>query len=454
MKLRLSPFPGAHIFTPTPELEFGDVEINTSSDTLSLILANYGENQLTINSIADSTGPFKLLTQLTFPLNLNSYDSLTIQLSFAPKIPGVFNVIMDMVSNDLNFPGVTLNGRAYQITPTSTNILYASSGINNGGSTLTIDLLNGSGTPIGPSLFDEVKSISIHPKTKIMYGVVNLQSESQLVYYNALGGDSYLLHTLSIPNFAGISFDTSGTLYGILKTGELYTIDLSDGSLTAVINVSANILGIAFNPLTNELWAAPSVVIGSNKDRIFKINITTGDTTVVGKTGFNTNHNDIVFDESGNLYAVTGSASQLSNFIQIDTSSGAGTLIGSVGYSNITGLAYLPTSPNSVKDNNVSSIPDDFMLKQNYPNPFNPSTTIEFSLPVSSNVKLTVYNILGEVVNVLIDNNLSAGTHSVNWNSTNKAGSKMVSGVYFFELKAHGNNGKEFSDMKKMILLK
>jgi flagellar hook assembly protein FlgD len=61
---------------------------------------------------------------------------------------------------------------------------------------------------------------------------------------------------------------------------------------------------------------------------------------------------------------------------------------------------------------------------------------------------------LGQVVNVLVDNHLNAGYHSVNWNSTNMTRSKMVSGVYFSELKAIGSNGQEFYDLKKMILLK
>ncbi|HSP86859.1 MAG TPA: FlgD immunoglobulin-like domain containing protein, partial [Ignavibacteriaceae bacterium] len=155
----------------------------------------------------------------------------------------------------------------------------------------------------------------------------------------------------------------------------------------------------------------------------------------------------------GNLYAVTGSSTQLNNLIQIDTTTGVGTLVGSVGYPNLTGLAFLPSGPNSV-DENISEIPDQFILNQNYPNPFNPSTSIEFALPIPSDVQLVVYNLLGETVITLLNNNLSSGYHKIEWNSNDKSGNKVSSGIYFYELRAKGNNGENYSQFKKMILLK
>ena len=99
-------------------------------------------------------------------------------------------------------------------------------------------------------------------------------------------------------------------------------------------------------------------------------------------------------------------------------------------------------------------IPSNYSLKQNYPNPFNPSTRIEYSLPMSANVKVTIYNLLGEVVNVLVNSQQIAGSHSVVWNSQDANGNKVGSGVYFYELKANGTNGSDFTQIRKMILLK
>ena len=93
-------------------------------------------------------------------------------------------------------------------------------------------------------------------------------------------------------------------------------------------------------------------------------------------------------------------------------------------------------------------------MKQNYPNPFNPSTTIEFALPVSSRIKVKVYNLLGQVVKTIYDGVKDAGYHSVNWNSDDVNGNSVSSGIYFYELSATGLDGKEFSQMKKMILIK
>ncbi|MCJ7553399.1 MAG: hypothetical protein MUO34_05885, partial [Ignavibacteriaceae bacterium] len=75
-------------------------------------------------------------------------------------------------------------------------------------------------------------------------------------------------------------------------------------------------------------------------------------------------------------------------------------------------------------------------------------------LPTLADVKLTVYNLLGETVRVLVDNQMSAGNHSVVWNANDNIGKKMSSGIYFYELKASSDNGKNFNQIRKMILIK
>lgn len=79
-------------------------------------------------------------------------------------------------------------------------------------------------------------------------------------------------------------------------------------------------------------------------------------------------------------------------------------------------------------------LPELYELSQNYPNPFNPNTTISFTLPVSSNVKLEIYNLKGELTAVLADQRYSVGTHSVVWDGTNRAGDEVASGIYFYRL--------------------
>ncbi|MGH7495900.1 MAG: T9SS type A sorting domain-containing protein [bacterium] len=89
-------------------------------------------------------------------------------------------------------------------------------------------------------------------------------------------------------------------------------------------------------------------------------------------------------------------------------------------------------------------VPNTFALRQNYPNPFNPSTAIQFSLRVSEQVKLEVYNMIGQKVATLVNGKLAAGNHTINWDAQNEP-----SGIYFYKLEA-----ANFSQIRKMILMK
>ncbi len=90
-------------------------------------------------------------------------------------------------------------------------------------------------------------------------------------------------------------------------------------------------------------------------------------------------------------------------------------------------------------------IPAQYSLEQNYPNPFNPSTVIEFSLPEDvSNVKLSIYNALGEKVAELVNTSLTAGKYQYQWNASN-----VATGMYIYELRTDN-----FVSVKKMLLIK
>ena len=97
----------------------------------------------------------------------------------------------------------------------------------------------------------------------------------------------------------------------------------------------------------------------------------------------------------------------------------------------------------SVKNSDSQSA-DNFNLEQNFPNPFNPSTTISFSIPEETFVKLEVFNSIGEKVSTLVSENLIAGNYTYEWNAPG-----FTTGIYFYKITA-GN----FSETKKMILLK
>ena len=98
----------------------------------------------------------------------------------------------------------------------------------------------------------------------------------------------------------------------------------------------------------------------------------------------------------------------------------------------------------------LQTLPAAFALANNFPNPFNPVTTIQYALPEATDVKLTVYNVVGQPVRTLVAEYQSAGRYVVEWDATNDSGHSLSSGMYFYRLQAGG----EFHAIKKMLLLK
>ena len=95
-------------------------------------------------------------------------------------------------------------------------------------------------------------------------------------------------------------------------------------------------------------------------------------------------------------------------------------------------------------------VPDNFFLTNNYPNPFNPTTSFSFGITSTIEVKISIYNILGQKIFAYNKGKLDAGTYEFNWNGVNQIGDQVTSGIYFYEMEA----GDQFREIKKMTLLK
>lgn len=120
---------------------------------------------------------------------------------------------------------------------------------------------------------------------------------------------------------------------------------------------------------------------------------------------------------------------------------------GNIGGESAFSTARLFTTASTVgvaEDRKTTAIPTEFGLSQNYPNPFNPTTTIQFALPKSSEVKLVIYDLAGRVVMELANGKFEAGYHKVVFDAT-----RLVSGIYYYRLKAG-----DFLSVKKLTLLK
>lgn len=129
-------------------------------------------------------------------------------------------------------------------------------------------------------------------------------------------------------------------------------------------------------------------------------------------------------------------------------------------YSTVTndttqGVEIISRYYSNVPIDNITSVDEsevlvpDFALSQNYPNPFNPTTNIRYSIGGVSQVKISIFNIMGQEVKTLVNKNQGKGNYSVSWNGKNNGDKKVSAGLYFYTLEA-GN----FIQTRKMILLK
>ena len=98
----------------------------------------------------------------------------------------------------------------------------------------------------------------------------------------------------------------------------------------------------------------------------------------------------------------------------------------------------------------IETRPEVYALRNNYPNPFNPETTIKYQLPEAGDVKLEIYNMLGQVVRTLVNQHQNAGRYTIQWDASNDYGQDLSSGIYFYRVQVGG----EFTNVKKMLLVK
>ena len=115
----------------------------------------------------------------------------------------------------------------------------------------------------------------------------------------------------------------------------------------------------------------------------------------------------------------------------------------------------LDVGPVGIENDDNEMLPAKFSLSQNYPNPFNPTTTISYQIPKSGNVKLEIFNIVGQKVRTLINKKQKADCYNVTWDGKNEAGNSIASGIYFYRLSVNaGQKENSFVKSKKMLFVK
>jgi len=197
-------------------------------------------------------------------------------------------------------------------------------------------------------------------------------------------------------------------------------------------------------PRNNEMVTVPFSVAGWAMDdtRVSRIEVFVDD-TLVGHGTYGLSRPDVpaVFPSAppntGYQFTVTKRLSQGPHMLAVKAidDSGHVAVLNPISGVNIT----VPTSVDR-----LSEMPTDFWLEQNFPNPFNAGTSIRFSLPLPSHCTIKIYNELGQLVSVLLDEWKTPGMYALNWNPSDKS-----SGVYWYRMQAG-----QFAETKKLLLLR
>jgi photosystem II stability/assembly factor-like uncharacterized protein len=209
--------------------------------------------------------------------------------------------------------------------------------------------------------------------------------------------------------------------YGILKGGTSeakYVYVTKDGGLTWKANPVSLGWGQALAFVKNK----PAEIFLSNNEHSLFYSADSGKTWSEQSHGSSTTIRDIVFVDENCGWMVNYN--------------------GEVYWTNNKGNAVVSAE----KEN---KLPTQYSLEQNYPNPFNPTTKISFALPEAGRVAIKIYDMLGREINTLVNSEMSAGAHSVNWNGENALREKVATGVYLYSIITN-----KFTQTKKMVLLK
>ncbi len=456
-KVRLAPFNNANILSSDTLLDFGFNQIGKTSVIKQVVFKNAGYETLKISDIKTSHNDFKILNSLSYPIELATLDSLVLNIVFNPTAANDYQENFEIISNaeNGNVYKVFLNGKGYAISPVVKNSIYGLGELNT--ELILINPQTGSGSSLGSTTLRGLVGLAVNPLDGVLYALqdpfYSTDGLSSLNHLNAAAGIAYYLFNTDLA-LATSCFDKYGNLYAASKDGALFKIDINNGEYTLIDSLGFSVSSITINPVDQQMWLSVGQASTVGKDLIYRVNKDNGDTTFVGKAGTGTNIiNAMTFGNDGTLYGSIGN--NAATLIKIDTKTGAATNIGPVGFKRVKGLTYLPDSLTSVESGRLTdNLPEKFYLKQNYPNPFNPNTTIEYSLPSDAEVKLSIYNIIGQEIKLLVNENQSAGIHKIKFNSSDIDNMRLTSGIYFYKITALDKKGNEFKDIKKMILLK
>jgi hypothetical protein len=433
-------YTGKHIWRAGSSIKYNTIAAGEIGDTVEITIGNYGTLPTTITALNLNSANFSLVNPPTVPIVIQPWNSIDINISFTPQTRGIFNDSLVIISDAANYSSLSVNlsGKALAFTPPLSDLIYTASD-----SLYTIDFSDLTPIPVGSFEGPEIDGMAVNPIDSVLIGISMGTSSSTLYKIDPVLGGCVPLVTIPAGNIRAIAFSPSGTLFAAQKSGSLYKINTTTGEATLIGTATGvQYASIAFNPIDGNLFASVSKFVGSSKDAIYIVDTLTAAATLLGLTGDGASTPSITFNTDGTLYGLKGTGSETNKLITINTLNGGGTEIASLGMSGLQTI-FISSIIVGVEDE-INYVPTSYELHQNYPNPFNPSTTFRYSIPTQSKVVLKLYDILGNEIATLMDEEKQVGIYELTWNAAN-----LPSGVYFYQLRAGS-----FVETKKMLLLK
>ena len=283
-------------------------------------------------------------------------------------------------------------------------------------------------------------------------GIENAAGNDGLqVAYNA----NYVANNLALEFAAEPDWLSNNINSGTLFNGNSVDVELTfraedypAGNYSMDLNVASNdpVNPTVTVPVTMEISIIPVELTSfvANNDRN-NVTLNWATATEVNNSGFQIERKLNGTSEWTNLSFVSGkgTTTERNNYSYMDKSLSVGKYSYRLKQVDLDGsFEYSPIIEVDV------NAPDDYTLYQNYPNPFNPTTTIEYSLPEKSDVTISIYSAIGELVTTLANGTIESGYQKVTFSAAD-----LTSGTYIYQMKAVGN-GRTFVDTKKMILIK
>jgi len=448
---------GAVIGISHSTVDFGRVEAGTTSGPVVFSMTNLGTvDTLTVTTISVGDEGFAFSSVPDLPADVGPGESLELSILFQPDEHGTFSDTIAVESNATNTASlrIPLDGLGVVIGQAAPGILYAATD-----SLYTVDRFTGAVSGIGWTGGRAVTSLSVRPATGELYGLADDGVTGTVYRLSASYGDAVVAQTFPVPLLRAIAFSEDDILYGVVAfgagAGTLWRLDLTTGDAEEIGTSGLYYSSLSFDPGSGTLFASERPPVGT-KDRIYTIDTETGSATLVGQVGDPLRITAALsFDDQGELFGITGNGQFENELVMIDPSTGAGTVIAGMGTYNLSSLAIRVDSMVTGIAGTVGDVlPGHYVLDQNYPNPFNPVTEIGYGLPQQSNVRVTVYNTIGQQIRELVNGEQAAGYHRVVWNGTNADGGTVASGLYLYRIDATGADGTQFTRIRKMILLR